>query len=354
MQIAFRGKFFLPLFEFDASLSKRLTLSLQFLDLVVLFPNIVVNCICVGVLGSGLLGVVDTHKQGLPQVVPQFDTCCTTCQVELRRWCAVAVDAADRESVEPLTLTTMTQVYWNEWLWAGITNYKGQPRNDEYTDRLSTKASEFGWDWKLTCPLCRRGLSQLKQEIRDVRDSPDYHHWSTNPDQGITLCRECHDIIGFDSYDNQVEERAHEWGFRSRNDLQIVRLALREASATDQPVQLAMAADLVDRYNLVQSTAEVKELLRAVLLDSNLYIGLSMIRCTKVSLTADHICGTFQSHPLRSARANGWTGPLPARLSSTPTSVSVQRELTTSSTSRTGSVRTSSVMLNAPRTFQHF
>jgi hypothetical protein len=215
--------------------------------------------------------VVATHKQGLPQVVPQFDTCCTTCQVELRRWCAVAVDAAYRASVEPPTLTAMTQAYWNEWLWAGITNYKGQPRNDEYTNRLSTKASEFGWDWELTCPLCRRGISQLKQEIRDVRDSLDYHHWSTNPDQGITLCRECHDIIGFDSYDNQVEERAHEWGFRSRNDLQIVRLALREAIATDQPVQLEMATDLVDRYNLVQSTAEVKELLRAVLLDSNLY-----------------------------------------------------------------------------------
>ncbi|WP_200895653.1 hypothetical protein [Halorubrum saccharovorum] len=173
--------------------------------------------------------------------------------------------------VEPPVLTAMTQAYWNEWLWAGITNYKGQPRNDEYTDRLSTKASEFGWGWELTCPLCRRGISQLKQEIRDVRDSLDYHHWSTDPDQGITLCRECHDIIGFDSYDNQVEERAHEWGFRSRNDLQIVRLALREAIATDRPVQLEMAADLVNRYNLIQSPGEVKELLKMVLRDSDLY-----------------------------------------------------------------------------------
>jgi len=114
-----------------------------------------------------------------------------------RRWCAVAVDAAYSELVEPPTLTAMTQAYWNEWLWAGI-----------------------------TCPLCRRGINQLTQEIRDVCDSLDYYHWSTSPDQGITLCRECHDIIGFDSYDNQVEERAHEWGFRSRNDLQIIRLAL--------------------------------------------------------------------------------------------------------------------------------
>jgi len=102
--------------------------------------------------------VVATYEQGLPEVVPQFDECCTTCQVELRRWCAVAVDAAYRRLVEPPTLTSMTQLYWNKWLWAGITNNRGKPRNDEYTDRFKTKASEFGWDWELTCPLCRRGI----------------------------------------------------------------------------------------------------------------------------------------------------------------------------------------------------
>jgi len=59
---------------------------------------------------------VVTHEEGLPQVVPQFDTCCTTCQVELRRWCVVAVDAAYKTIVEPPTLTEMTQAYWNEWL----------------------------------------------------------------------------------------------------------------------------------------------------------------------------------------------------------------------------------------------
>lgn len=214
--------------------------------------------------------IVETYKQGLPRIIPQFDTGCTTCQVELRRWCVVAVDAAYRELVEPPMLTAMTQAYWDKWLWAGITNYKNQPRNDEYTNRLSTKASEFGWSWELTCPLCRRGISQLNQKIRDVHDSLDYHHWSTNPDQGITLCRECHDIIGFDDYDNQVEKRAHEWGFRSRNDLQVVRLALREAIATDRPVRLEMAANLVNRYNLIQSPDEVRELLKVVLRDSDL------------------------------------------------------------------------------------
>lgn len=215
--------------------------------------------------------VAATHEQGLLKVVPQFAICCSTCQVDLRRWCTVAFDATYLELVDPPTLTAMTQAHWNEWLWAGITSNKGQPRNDEYTDRLSTKASEFNWDWELTCPLCRRGISQLNQEIRDVRDSLDYHHWSTDPDQGITLCRECHDIIGFDSYDNQVETRAHEWGFRSRNDLQIVRLALREAIATERPVRLEMAENLVERYNLIQSPDEVRELLNVVLWDSDLY-----------------------------------------------------------------------------------
>jgi len=215
--------------------------------------------------------MVATYEQGLPQIVPQFDSRCTTCQVELRRWCAVAVDAAYRDLVEPPTLTAMTQAYWNEWLWAGITNYKGQPRNDEYTDRLSAKASEFGWDWELTCPLCRRGISRLKQDVSGVNGSLDYHHWSTDPDQGITLCRECHDVIGFDSYDNQVEERAHDWGFRSRNDLQIVRLALREAIVTDRGLKPGIAERLVDRYNLIQTAGEVKELLEIVLQDEKLY-----------------------------------------------------------------------------------
>ncbi|WP_152419815.1 hypothetical protein [Natrialba hulunbeirensis] len=165
----------------------------------------------------------------------------------------------------------MTQAYWNEWLWAGITNYKGQPRNDEYTDRLSAKASKFGWDWELTCPLCRRDISCLKQDVSDFDGSLDYHHWSTNPDRGITLCRECHDIIGFDSYDNQVEQRAHQWGFRSRNDLQVIRLALRESIMTDQPLRRNMAEQLVDRYNLIQSVSEVRTLLEVVLQDNTLY-----------------------------------------------------------------------------------
>jgi len=171
--------------------------------------------------------------------------------------------------VESPKLTEMTQAYWNKWLWSGITNYKGQPRNDEHAERLRQKASEFGWDWEVSCPLCRRDETELKEHVDNFRGSLDYHHWSTNPDQGITLCRECHDIIGFDSYDNQVEERASDWGFRSRNDLQVIRLTLREAIATDQPFRPEIADQIVTRYNLIQSTEEVRELLSTVLRDSD-------------------------------------------------------------------------------------
>ena len=164
----------------------------------------------------------------------------------------------------------MTQSYWDEQLWAGVTNHKNQPRNDEYTEWFSSKASDFGWGWELRCPLCRRGITQLKRDVPGVTDGLDYHHWSANPDRGITLCRECHDVIGFGNYDSEVEERAHELGFRSRNDLQVIRLALREAIVTDRPVAIDMAEQLVRRYNLIQQVDEVQGLLKTILRDDDL------------------------------------------------------------------------------------
>jgi hypothetical protein len=214
---------------------------------------------------------VTLYERGLPSVVPYFDTACTQCEVDLRTWCAVGIDAAYLQVVDPATLTMMIQQFWDEWLWSGITNSKDEPRTKEYTEQFASKTTAFGWNWEVSCPLCRRTQTDLERASALVGGNLDYHHWSHDPDQGVCLCRECHDIIGFDSYDNQVEKRAHEWGFRSRNDLQIVRLALREAIATDQPVQLEMAADLVDRYNLVQSPDEVEELIKTVLRDSDLY-----------------------------------------------------------------------------------
>lgn len=213
---------------------------------------------------------VTAYHRGLPRVVTTLDEKCSTCNVSLRRWCTAAIDAAYVEAIDSQKLTKMTQRYWDEWLWAGITTHKEQPRNDEYVQMLSEKSSEFGWDWEPSCPLCRRTFSQLREECDDFRGSLDYHHWSKDPDLGVTLCRECHDVIGFDRYDNQLETLAHDWGLRSCNDLQTLRLSLRDALVCDQRVRPERAELLVDRYNLIQSTNAVHALLEAIVQDDEL------------------------------------------------------------------------------------
>lgn len=200
---------------------------------------------------------VTLYERGLPSVVPHFDTACTQCEVDLRTWCAVGVDAAYLQIVDPATLTAMVQSFWDEWLWSGITNSKGEPRTNEYTDRFTTKTAAFGWDWEVSCPLCRRTLTELECDSALVGGNLDYHHWSHDPDQGVCLCRQCHDIIGFDTYDTELEERATAWGFESRHDLQVIRLALRDAAVTGRPVSIRPVTALVDRYNLVQSSVRV-------------------------------------------------------------------------------------------------
>ena len=213
---------------------------------------------------------VTLYEQGLPSIVPHFDIACTQCQVDLRTWCAVGVDAAYLQIVDPATLTTMVQSFWDEWLRSGITNSKDEPRTDEYTERFATKTAAFGWNWEVSCPLCRRTLTELKRNSALVCGNLDYHHWSHDLDQGVCLCRQCHDIIGFDTYDTELEERAAAWGFGSRHDLQVIRLALREAAVTGQPVGIRPATALVDRYNLVQSPDRVRELLESISIDGAL------------------------------------------------------------------------------------
>ncbi|WP_434531525.1 hypothetical protein ACODNH_21240 (plasmid) [Haloarcula sp. NS06] len=213
---------------------------------------------------------VALYEQGLPSVVPHFDTACTQCEVDLRTWCAVGVDAAYLQIVDPATLTTMVQCFWDEWLWSGITNSKDEPRTNEYTERFATKTAAFGWNWEVSCPLCRRTLTELKRDSALVGGNLDYHHWSHDPDQGVCLCRQCHDIIGFDTYDTELEERATAWGFGSRHDLQVIRLALRDAAVTGRPVSIRPVTALVDRYNLVQSSVRVRELLESISTDGTL------------------------------------------------------------------------------------
>ena len=68
----------------------------------------------------------------------------------------------------------------------------------------------------------------------------------------------------------ELEERATAWGFDSRHDLQVIRLALRDAAVTGRPAGTRSAAALVDRYNLVQSPDRVRELLGSISTDAAL------------------------------------------------------------------------------------
>lgn len=212
---------------------------------------------------------VTFYNEGLSEVV-RFDEHCERCGVDLRPWCSIAVDAAYVDTVEPSALTEMTQSFWDEWLWGGITTNKAAPRTREWSDRLTEKATEFGWDWDVSCPLCRRSLTELKRASAVENGHLDYHHWSKVPDIGICLCRECHDAIGFNVADITLEKQAEDWGFESRVDLQIVRFALRDAVATGHQVGPWSAQRLVDRYNIDASVERVQALLRLVAQDEDL------------------------------------------------------------------------------------
>jgi hypothetical protein len=79
--------------------------------------------------------------------------------------------------------------YWDRHLWEGITTGDDRPRTEEYTQKYTAQAETFGWDWEVRCPLCRETLTELGISRLD------YHHWQRTPDQGICLCRECHEAI---------------------------------------------------------------------------------------------------------------------------------------------------------------
>lgn len=204
--------------------------------------------------------VLATFETGIPSVIAQFEERCSTCDVKLRRWSAVAVEAAYHDLVDAPQLTELTQAYWHDRIQAGVTNARGKVRNSEYADLFAATAKAFDWDWERACPLCRQSQTRY-----------DYHHWIEQPDQGVVLCRECHDIIGFELPDYKVEQRVREWGLSCRNDLQVCRLALREAVVTGRDVHPGMATRLVTRYNLVQTPEEVESLLEALCTDPELY-----------------------------------------------------------------------------------
>lgn len=204
---------------------------------------------------------IATYETGLPDSVVQFREECPDCDLEIRRWSALAITPAFA-TVAPCELfAEVTQAYWDRRLWAGATT-SGHPRNAEYTRAFTDRAKAYGWDWTVTCPLCRRSLDRLPG------DRLDYHHWTREPDdQGVCLCRACHEAINAGQYDEALDWQARELGLGGKHDLQLARLAARETLIGTHAGLAGLARTLVERYNAPYEPAAVAAILEQALTD---------------------------------------------------------------------------------------
>jgi endogenous inhibitor of DNA gyrase (YacG/DUF329 family) len=208
----------------------------------------------------GCTEVVESYPGGLPAYVSYCNHRCQRCELELKRWAIIAVDGAYINRLDPEIAATLVQAYWEQNLWEGIQTSGEYPRTEEYTEAYQRMAQRFSWSWELTCPLCRRPLSEIAQ------DRLEYHHWRRGADdQGICLCRDCHGAISNQAYDNEVDWRARELGLRGKDDLQIARLAQQELTHGESTDHATLAKILVDRYNLPYTIEVVQCILRQVL-----------------------------------------------------------------------------------------
>jgi len=89
----------------------------------------------------------------------------------------------------------------------------------------------------------------------------DYHHWQKEPDVGICLCRSCNDDINGGACDTNVDWQARKLGLNNKHNLQILKLAAREHVAEPAPSLDTFATRLVERYNLIQTTAAVRTII---------------------------------------------------------------------------------------------
>jgi len=203
--------------------------------------------------------VIKRYPDGLPVRIAHFDEVCSHNDIDLKRWSVVAVNSAYEDMFDLAQLRQITTDYWNRHLWNGIVSGEDNPRTMEFTSEYSKQAAEFGWDWQITCPLCRQSLATLG--INRL----DYHHWSRQPDQGICLCRSCHEAINGGTRDNECDWRAQELGLKNKFDLQITRLAIREQAVNPHQDIDNLAGTLSTRYNLVHAPNEVSQILSQTL-----------------------------------------------------------------------------------------
>jgi hypothetical protein len=213
----------------------------------------------VSILCPGCGDIVARYRDGLPTRVAHFDEECQACETGLHRWSAVVIVTALEASPTLEQLRSITTTYWDRNLWEGIMTGESYPRTKEYTQAYMDQARQFGWDWEVTCPLCRRPLSEFSL------DRFDYHHWYRDPDQGICLCRACHKGISGDGRDGDQDWRAQQLGLKNKHDLQLTRLAIREQVVADHETVKDLADVIVERYNPTQSRAEVFGLLSQTL-----------------------------------------------------------------------------------------
>jgi|APHM01.1.fsa_nt_gi hypothetical protein len=223
----------------------------------------------VSVLCPGCGDVLARHRDGLPLRVARVEEHCTTCTTTLQRWTVVVIGTAYEQSPSPAGLQATVTSYWDEHLWAGITTGEGNPRTKEYSRLYTEQAAAFGWDWTVSCPLCRTAVVDLAVERLD------YHHWSRTPDQGVCVCRTCHDAIDGQETDTDQDWQAQELGLRDNHDLQITRLALREQAVAGHDSLSTLVETLHERYNLVQSPGHVYALLSQTLSDQTVLGAVS-------------------------------------------------------------------------------
>jgi hypothetical protein len=214
----------------------------------------------VSILCPGCSGVVTRYSDGLPARIARFEKDCEDCETLLKRWSVLAVDTAYERAPDPAELRQSVTHYWEQNLWSGIVTGETSPRTREYSELYSAQADAFNWTWEVTCPLCRR-------EHAAIEGSLDYHHWTRDPDQGVCLCRPCHDALSGQQRDTDLDWAAQQLGLRNKHDLQITRLALRELAVTNCDSLPTLVKRLHSRYNLAQTRAQVIALLSQTLSD---------------------------------------------------------------------------------------
>lgn len=200
----------------------------------------------VSVLCPGCGDVVTRFtSDGLPPRLVHFEQECEACGTQLHRWCSVAVPSAFEHRYAPEELEQIVTSYFDRRIWAGIVSSPGNhPQNWEFSEVYAETAAGFNWEWNISCPLCRRSLDVLPDTWLD------YHHWRRDPDQGVCLCRRCHESLTGGESDSDQDWTAKQEGFKHKHDVQIARLALREQAVAQHQTSAGLVQTVVDRYNL--------------------------------------------------------------------------------------------------------